>query len=764
MGMMQKRSAVYGARTLRAAVMATSIATGGITSFDAHAGKSQRWELETPAHFMTGRLDRLILTSDGTLRPGYGHDRIGEFAKEIWCSATGPDGRIYFGTGTPSDVYAVRDNGKPVLVLRTDAVAVTAMTFDAKGDLYVGTMANGKIYKLSADRLKSGIEADDDASVPLVSVPDPVWCQINAPYVWTLVTDKDGNLFVGSGPGGNIYRIGPDAKPEAWFAATDSNLLSLALDADGHLLAGGSDRGTLFRIKGKDNGEVLHEFEEDEVKCIHVRGEEVFVGVNRQKSRRPRTGGSRPSPAEFERITQELSARYGNRVPERQQEPEPPTGTRVANLLSGAVYVRRADGRMDKLASWETESILDMKLDAQNRVLVATSNEGRVYRVSSRQYWELLFDLREPQAMTLAVRDGRLAFVGTGNTGSGYSIDANLADTGVFTSDVHDTQFASRWGNLAWRGEGSVTLSTRSGNTRIPDSMWAPWLDVNGDSPSRVTSPPGRYIQIRALLQNHQSTVLDGVTLHMHTQNQRPEMGSVTVDEKTTEGPAKGKAPARSSTAQREGVDDESADRSSVKDQPGEARASGRPREATTKRRIGWSATDRDGDTLIYRLFFKDDRDKLWLPMPLLQPLAKSAYVWETESVPDGWYRVKVVASDELGNAQHDTMTDEQVSASFKVDNRRPDVLDMVFDPATGVLTGKARDALSLVAYLEYAVDGGDWKFVAPVDGIFDDRVEEWRVTVGSLSAGPHTLAVRATDEEGNMGVEKIGVTTPAAR
>lgn len=765
MGMMPNLSVVFRTRPLWVATTAMLIAAGCLAAPAAQAGKTQRWELNTPAHFMKGRLERLILTSDGELRPGYGHERVGEFAKEIWCSATGPDGRIYFGTGTPADVYAVGADGKPVMVMRTDAIAVTALTFDAKGNLYVGTIANGKIYRLGAERLKESIKSDDDGAGRRESSSDTIWCQVNAPYVWALLADKDGNLFVGSGPSGNIYRVGPDAKAEVWFAAPDSNLLSLALDADGHLLAGGSDGGALYRVKGKGDGEVLHEFDEDEVKSIHARGGEVFVGVNRQKSRRPRSGGSRPTTADYDRVTRELSSRFGGRPPEPLRETEAPTGARVANLASGAVYVRRVDGRMDKLASWESESILDMQLDAENRVLVATANEGRVYRVSSRQYWELLFDLREPQAMTLALRDGRLAFVGTGNVGSGYRIEPTLSDTGVFTSEIHDAQFASRWGNLAWRGEGSVTLSARSGNTRIPDGLWSPWADLAGDSPARVTSPPGRYIQLQARLSNHRSVLLGGVTLHMHTQNQRPEMGPVTVDEKRPEGPAKGKPPASLPAAKPGGVTEELAGQLAGKEpQPAEARAPGRPREATTKRRVAWSGTDRDSDPLVYRLFFKEDRDTLWLPMPLTQPLAKSDYMWDTESIPDGWYRVKVVASDERSNPEGGALADEQVSASFKVDNRRPEVVDIVFDPATGVLAGKARDALSLVAYLEYSVDGGDWKFFAPADGIFDDRLEEWRVNIGALSAGPHTLAVRATDEEGNVGVEKIGVTAPAGR
>ena len=94
----------------------------------------------------------------------------------------------------------------------------------------------------------------------------------------------------------------------------------------------------------------------------------------------------------------------------------------------------------------------------------------------------------------------------------------------------------------------------------------------------------------------------------------------------------------------------------------------------------------------------------------------------------------------------------------MKVDNTRPQVLQLSFDAASALLKGVTRDNLSLIRFLEYSVDGGEWKFFTPKDGVFDDREEAFEVKVGTLSAGPHSIAVRATDEEGNVGVEKTSV------
>jgi hypothetical protein len=146
------------------------------------------------------------------------------------------------------------------------------------------------------------------------------------------------------------------------------------------------------------------------------------------------------------------------------------------------------------------------------------------------------------------------------------------------------------------------------------------------------------------------------------------------------------------------------------------------------------------------------------VPAFLDKPLKKMEYSWNTESIPDGWYRIKVVASDEESNPAGDALSDEKVSDLVKVDNTRPQVQQLVYDVAGGILKGIARDNLSLIRYLEYSIDGGEWKFFAPKDGVFDDREEAFEVKLGPLAAGLHFIAVRATDEDGNMGVEKVSI------
>jgi len=685
----------------------------------AFAVKTERWEINTTQDFLRGKLNRLTISSEGDLRLGCGATKVGEFAKEVWCSVVARDGTIYFGTGSPADVYVLDKAGNATKLYETDAIAVTALALDTHGNLFAATLADGKVFKIPAGK-KEGAE----------------FCRLRAPYVWSLAFDKENRLYAGTGPDGKIYRVSTDGKAEEWFAAEEANILSLALDGEGALLAGGSDRGLLYRIAEKGKGVVLNEFVEDEVKTLVVNGGDIYVGVNKQKVRRPRTaGGRRPSAADFEDLTMRLTSQFGTRATGEMGDlaRETPPETRLGNVLSGTLYLRNTNGRVDRLATWENEAIMCLARDNDGGIIVGASGQGRVYRVQGSDRWDLLFDLDEQQALTVATRDGKLAFVGTGNIGNAYLVDAQKAEAGEYTSEVHDCKFLTTWGNLAWKGTGAVTVATRTGNTALPDNTWSAWA-----SPARkVSSPAGRFIQVRAQLARSSDPVLESLSLYFRQQNQKPEVFAVEIGEKAKPAVEKPK------------VEGEEKPAEPKLDEP-------RPKAALIIKKMAWRADAKDGDALSYRIFYRAEGDAAWVPVPLEKPLKKMEYFWDTESIPDGWYRLKIVASDEESNPAGEALTDEVISEPVKVDNRRPEIVNLALPGDT--LAGIARDNLSLIRYLEYAVDGGEWKFFGPKDGVFDDREEAFEVKIDSLKTGAHSIAVRATDDEGNIGVEKTSV------
>ena len=59
------------------------------------------------------------------------------------------------------------------------------------------------------------------------------------------------------------------------------------------------------------------------------------------------------------------------------------------------------------------------------------------------------------------------------------------------------------------------------------------------------------------------------------------------------------------------------------------------------------------------------------------------------------------------------------------------------------------------------AATAQDWQAVASSDNIYDSPVETASFVVKSLPAGPHQIAVRATDSNGNQGFSNLAVVVP---
>jgi hypothetical protein len=152
----------------------------------------------------------------------------------------------------------------------------------------------------------------------------------------------------------------------------------------------------------------------------------------------------------------------------------------------------------------------------------------------------------------------------------------------------------------------------------------------------------------------------------------------------------------------------------------------------------------------------------------LKDKLTDATFNWDTHSVADGRYQVKVIASDASANPPGDGKTAGRVSDVLVVDNTPPDIGD-IRTTITGhsvKITLRVVDQTSTVASMDYSLDSNEvWQMVLPVDKIFDLPEENVSFTLDDLAAGLHQITLRATDSRGNVGYETVMVTiAPTAK
>ena len=85
---------------------------------------------------------------------------------------------------------------------------------------------------------------------------------------------------------------------------------------------------------------------------------------------------------------------------------------------------------------------------------------------------------------------------------------------------------------------------------------------------------------------------------------------------------------------------------------------------------LQWKADDENGDELVYEVHYRREGETEW--RPLKAGLREALLVWDTSSVPNGTYVVKVVASDIRANGEGRALAGELESSGFDIDNTAP--------------------------------------------------------------------------------------------
>jgi hypothetical protein len=307
-----------------------------------------------------------------------------------------------------------------------------------------------------------------------------------------------------------------------------------------------------------------------------------------------------------------------------------------------------------------------------------------------------------------------------------------------------------------------IEISTRSGNTRTPDETWSEWsapYQVQEGSP--ISSPRARYLQWRAVLTGSKADtpLLTSVTAAYLPRNIRPEVVSITINPPGTVF----QRPFPTGDPEIAGFDGDTPDRRNAPLQGNPTNGPSVGRRAYQKGLLTftWRAQDENRDELVYDVFYRREGETAW--KPLKEKLSDEIVVWDTTSVPNGRYIVRVVASDSPSNSPQTALTGALESTTFDIDNTPPVITVTNVNRQAGRLTiaFEVRDDNSAVQKAEYSLDGDRWQTIYPKDGIPDSRVEQFELVLdGALET--HGVIIRATDTLNNVASARGDVVTPA--
>jgi hypothetical protein len=611
----------------------------------------------------------------------------------------------------------------PALVARAidDASAVWLTAIDRSGNTYVATGNQGRLYRIGH-----------------TGKPEKVF-DLGSGEILALTSDASGTVYFGTTPEANVYRIRPGGRPELLCSTGEGYIFSLlatpssiSTSSSGSILAATGEHGKLLRISPEGKATEIFTARQAHLTTLTwlVPGKELLAGT---------------SP---DGIVYRVSFAAGAARPDVSVLYDTPLNEvkAVAADAAGRVYIgANAGGDTDSDSAHAGVFMVDRfgvrrwfwpapdsmvfglaltEAPGSSRLLVATGNKGMVYELDTLGRVSVRYRLKEAQALCLAPLKNGLR-LGTGNPGKLYEAGATYADSGFITSAPHDCSNPALFGTLSFRasvpaGTG-LTFETRSGNSEKPDSTWSRWSPAT----PAIVSPSRRYLQWRCNLRTsfpNLTPELRRVDVYFRSANLAPVVKKLEIAQPSLDDAIKG--------------------------------------VNKPSRQITWEATDPDSDSLSFELFFRGETEASWQRMG--REVSDSRFDLDTRTLPDGWYELKLAASDEPTEPAGAALITEKVCRPLMIDNTAPTVTGLKTgtpDPKTGTcrVDFSAQDALSPVAAARVSVNAGDWLTLEPQDHVYDSGTETFSADV-KLTSGENVVSVWVADAQGNVAAARTTV------
>jgi sugar lactone lactonase YvrE len=775
------------------------IAAGFLVSvLPAAAEHTRFWRQSDYDAFLKGDAKGVAVRSDGklVLAPKFAPFADASLAY-LWSLKLDSRGNLYAAGGSNAKIVKFDNSGSSSTVFDSQELTAQALLFDKSDNLYVATAPDGKVYKVTPAGQKS------------------VFFDPKTKYIWDLALGSDGTLFVATGDPGKIFAVDPSGNSQLFYSAEETHIRTLVLDGKGNLLAGTEPNGLVLRIAIADGSSTAQNGKAPAPRQSSPKRAPAQAAAN-EKDSSDETG--RSAYVVYETAKKEVTAlaldpagnlyvaaigekRPGTPQPPAQQgeQENAPSGQTITvvggpgglqqpqpgnpfvpfpALSTAAVYRIAPDGSPEEIWSSRDTSVYAMGLSPGGKLLLGTGNQGAIMQLEGDRVFSRLAKAESQQVTAFARASNGKIYVATANPGKVFTLGPELESEGTFQSEPFDARIFSRWGRLTWWGDNSagsgIELSVRAGNTSDPGKNWSPWAGPYRDPKGQeVDCPPARFVQWKATLHGGNNPPdLSWVEMAYLPKNLGPEISGVVIQNPGVRvsgfgqqaGPPQA-SPATLRVPAAPGSQSGSSQRSSES-----PRFEPPPQGYAQKgyQAVLWSAEDPNDDELTYSVYYRGENEKDW--KLLKDKLEQKFYSWDTNSMPDGAYYVRIVASDERTNPPNEALKAERVSDRFVIDNTPPTISEIASQPAPGpagdpsvTVRFRAADSASSIVRAQYSLDAGDWTIAPPEGALSDSPAEQYSITLRGVMPGEHTVSVRVYDQFENEAAAKVTFNVPAA-
>ncbi|MHC4552605.1 MAG: hypothetical protein ACYSUT_07555 [Planctomycetota bacterium] len=687
--------------------------------------------------FLPGETEQTVISSSGTIRlapPTKEIDLDGQL-DDVWsihAMMTDEDGAIYLGTGPDAKVLrygaGLVQQVYPIEEDNTEANSefsnrhVFAMGKDLAGRLLVGVSGEtGQLVRLA--QKTSEVVFEDE----------------RVRYIFAIAQDDDNNVYLGTGPEGLIFKLDPFCQnAKVLYDALDNNILSLIVHA-GTVYAGSDRRGLVYKIDpATKRAAVLYDADQDEIASLAVdKDGNLYAAATsaaaamlqlKVKGTALRDAPGRLDSNDTQGFSESTALNTANGEEEKKQtesKPAQPAPQPASAKAAGHIYRITPDGFVTDVFS--EVAVFYGLLNFDGKLWLGTGNQGQLFTVDpATEEKAIYYEDETSSQITSMMAAGEDLYLGLSNPPRLVRMGKGFTDRGVYTSDLIDAGQPARWGKLqieALIPEGcQILMASRSGNVKEPnDPTFSEWtVDTPVTDAVDLGCPLGRFCQYRLTLTSHEQAVsseIHEVAAASLVPNLAPKIDAVKLQ--------------RSRDKLKPFVQD-----------------------------IGFSASDGNNDTLEFTLEFRKQGRSVWIPLADEQD--KTRYEWDSRTVEDGRYEIRVTADDYKSNSTATALKGSRISDPVVIDNTAPEITasKVTVNGDTALLTLAVEDAFTVIGKVQYTVNSNEkWIATLPDDFVYDTRSESFTIELTDLDSGDSVVAVAVSDDLKNTRFQTFEVT-----
>jgi WD40 repeat protein len=718
-----------------------AVCLAGSVPCSAHAQGTRLWTESSFEDLERGTPNGVAVTSDGHLVPGPQSTAVLTTPSTyVWAVATDRDGNAYLATGTPATVLRVSPDGKSRTLFTSHDMSMQTVRVGPDGSIYAATLPSGKVYKLDA-------HAENKTEENATLVFDPAATTEKPKYVWDLAFDAKGQLYIATGAPAAVYRVGGGGKPSLFFKSDEEHIRALAFDKAGNLIAGSDGTGLIYRIDPEGMPYVLYDSPKKEITSVAVApdGSIYAAGVG-EKGRNTQlpplavTGQATVTATITIVAPGSVQAFNGNTLI--------PEGSDLYEIAKG-------DGPPQKIWSGKDDIVYALAWTPDG-VLAATGNRGRIYRVHDDGTFADIAHLEATQVTGFA-DSAKGLYVATANSGKLFLLTHGEAPEGSYTSEVFDAGVFAQWGRAEVEtgvAASGFEMLARAGNIDNPERAWGEWKKFAPNA-GAVGIATSRFMQWK--LVEHPGSTVGAVAIDYLPVNVAPEVDEIVV----APGTRATNTQQQSGQPQQVTINFPSQQNTGITFAQPEAGKEPLPAvKEHTAVTVRWAAHDENGDDLVFTIFYRGQGDRNW--QLLKDHVRERFYSFDSALLPDGHYRIEIVASDAPSHNPGEALSSNRISDDFLIDTTPPVVtgLEARLDGEKIHASLTAIDATSPVSHAEYSIDAGRWQYVEPVGKIADSLTEhfDFEAPLPAVRSGAespvdsheHVIAIRVFDREDN--------------